>query len=250
MRTIRRSFSVLDCFSTAQPRLSLQEISNALKLAKSTTFRLVKTLEDLGYLVRIEDQRYCLSLAFVRLGGLAQSTLDVCQIARPVMGNLARTAGESVTLFTVEGQEFICVDVFTTPAPLMSLNRPGERAPLGLGAASLILMAHLPEKELDPMLPAIARRVRHSQRDLASILCNVRKQQYAVSHGGSVPGLSALSVPLFGADDTARFSLNIVMPTIRARGRIAPLLKLLRSAGRKVSAGLGASTADNQPELA
>lgn len=105
----------------ATPKLSLQEISNALKLAKSTTFRLVKTLENLGYRVRLEDQRYCLSLAFVRLGGLAQNTLDVCQIARPVMANLAMTAGESVTLFTVEGQEFICVDVFTTPAAVLRL---------------------------------------------------------------------------------------------------------------------------------
>jgi len=241
MRTIRRAFSVLDCFSAATPKLSLQEISNRLRLAKSTTFRLVRTLEDLGYLVRLEDQRFCLSLKLARLGGLAQATLDVCQIARPVMESLARSARESVTLFTIEAQDFICLDVCTTPAPLMSLNRPGERAPLSLGAASLILMAYLPDQTLKGMLPAIARRVRHSQRDLLSILGNVRKQQYAVSHGGSVPGLSALSVPLFSADDTARYSLNIVMPTVRAQGRIAPLLRLLRNAGRKVSTGLGAS---------
>jgi len=241
MRTIRRAFSVFDCFSDSTPKLSLQEISNGLRLAKSTTFRLVRTLEDLGYLVRLEDQKFCLSLKFVRLGGLAQATLDVCQIARPVMENLARLSGESVTLFTVEGQSFICVDVITTSAPLMRLNRPGERAPLSLGAASLVLMAYLPEQALKSMLPSVARRVRHSQRDLMSILSNVRKQQYAVSHGGSVPGLSALSVPLFTSDDTVRYSLNMVMPTVRARGRIAPLLKLLREAGQKVSTGLGAS---------
>ncbi|MEO8440931.1 MAG: IclR family transcriptional regulator C-terminal domain-containing protein, partial [Betaproteobacteria bacterium] len=98
------------------------------------------------------------------------------------------------------------------------------------------------------MLPAIARRVRHSQRDLVSILGNVRSQRYAVSHGGSVPGLSALAVPLFSADDTVRYSLNLVMPTTRVRGRIAPLLKLLRKAGQKVSTGLGASTMDGVAE--
>ena len=241
MRTIRRAFSVFNCFSETTPRLSLQEISNRLRLAKSTTFRLVRSLEDLGYLVRLEDQRYCLSLKFVRLGGLAQATLDVCQIARPVMQELAGISGESVTLFTLEGQDFICLDTFTTPAPLMSLNRPGERAPLSLGAASLVLMAYLPEPALKGLLPVVARRMRHTQKDLLSILGNVRKQQYAVSHGGSIPGLSGLSVPLFSTDDTARYSLNIVMPTLRARGRIAPLLKALRKAGQKVSKGLGAS---------
>lgn len=83
--------------------------------------------------------------------------------------------------------------------------------------------------------------MRHTQRDLLSILKTVRKQQYAVSHGGSVPGMSALSVPLYRADDHVYCSLNIVMPTIRVRGRVAPLLDLLRKAGRKVSMGLGAS---------
>jgi len=241
MRTVRRAFSVFDCFSASRSRLSLQEIAATLGLAKSTTFRLVKVLEDTGYLVRLDDQKYSLSLKFVRLGGLAQATLDVCQVARPIMEVLARSSRESVTLFAIEGDEFICLDVITTPAPLMSLNRPGERAPLGLGAASMVLMAHLPEDVLKPMLPSIARRVRHSQRDLLSILRTVRRQQYAVSHGGSVPGLSALSVPLYGTDDRVRYSLNIVMPTIRVRGRVAPLLELLRKAGHKVSMGLGAS---------
>lgn len=241
MRTISRALSVLDCFEASASKLSLQEISTRIGLAKSTTFRVVKTLEDHGYLVRLQDQKYCLSLKLARLGGLAQGTLDVVQVARPIMENLARSSRECVTLFTSEGREFVCLDVCTTPAPLMSANRPGERAPLGLGAASLVLMAHLPGPALQEMLPSIARRVRHSQRDLGSILANVRKQQYAVSHGGSIPGVSALSVPLFGADDTSRYSLNIVMPTVRVQGRIAPLLKLLRQAGRKVSRGLGAS---------
>ena len=249
MRTIRRAFSVFDCFSSARPKLSLQEISQDLELAKSTTFRLVKTLEDLGYLVRLTDQRFCLSFKFVRLGGMAQSTLDVCQIARPVMESLARGSRESVTLFGVEGLDLICLDVVTTPAPLMSLYRPGERTPLTLGAASLMLLAHLPARDLERMLPAIARRVRHSQRDLRSILNNVRKQGYAVSHGGSAgPALSALSVPLFSADDAARYSLNIVMPTIRAQGRVAPLLRLLRKAGHKVSQGLGATSTTGAAE--
>ena len=99
-----------------------------------------------------------------------------------------------MTLFSLEKQEFVCLDVVTTPAPFMSLNRPGDRAPLGLGAASLVLLAHLPAAELKAVLPAVARRVKHTQRDLASILGSVRRQHYAVSHGGNIPA-SARSPP-------------------------------------------------------
>jgi len=241
MRTVGRAFAVLDCFSAAAPRLTLQEIADRLGLAKSTAFRMVNALDDLGYLVRLKDQRYALSLRLARLGALAQATLDVCQIARPAMEQLARASRESVTLFTIEGAEYICLDVCSPPAPVQGLNRPGQRNPLNLGAASLVLMAYQPDAALARIVPVVARRMRHSQRDLRSILENVRKQQYAVSHGGAIHGLSAMSVPLFDTDDSVRYSLNIVFPTARARGRIAPLLKSLRRAGHKVSAGLGGS---------
>jgi DNA-binding IclR family transcriptional regulator len=137
MRTVSRALSIFGCFSASAPKLTLQEIATRLQLAKSTTFRLVGALEDQGYLVRLQDQRYCLSLRFGRLGALAQSTLDVRQIARPVMESIARSARVSVTLFTVDGQEFVCLDVCAAAAPSIAVVRPGARAPLGLGAASL-----------------------------------------------------------------------------------------------------------------
>src|SRR5687767_967575 len=196
MRTVSRAFAVFDCFSAAQPKLTLQEIADRLGLAKSTTFRMVNAVEEIGYLVRLGDQRYALSLKLARLGALAQATLDVRQIARPAMEQLARSARESVTLFTIEGAEYICLDVCSPPAPVQGLNRPGQRNPLNLGAASLVLMAYQPESALKRIVPIVARRMRHSQRDLRSIIENVKKQEYAVSHGGAIPGLSAMSVPL------------------------------------------------------
>lgn len=240
MRTIRRALSVFGCFSNERPSLSLQEISITLRLAKSTTFRLVQSLEDAGYLIRLADQKYCLSFKFVRLGGLAQSTLDICQISLPVMKHLASVSGESVTLHTIEGLNRVCLNVVTTPAPLMSLNHPGECAPLSLGAASLVLMAYSTNHSSEKTLASLAKQLRHSQKDLQSIFRNVKKQGYVVSHGGSVPGLSAISVPIFDIQDQARYSLSIVLPTIRARGRIAQLTAILREAGRKISAGFGA----------
>ncbi len=204
MRTIQRAFSVIDCFSAATPQLSLQELATRLRLAKSTTFRLVRVLEELGYLVRLEDQRYSLSLQFVRLGGLAQAALDVRQIARPVMEELAGQTGETVTLFALEGEDFVCIEALITSAPPMSMYRRGERAPMSLGAASLVLMAHMPDDAIKAILPAVTRRMRHSRKELLLILESVRRQEYAVSHGGRALGLSGLSVPLFSADGAVR----------------------------------------------
>ena len=242
MRAIGRALSVLECFSASTPELSLQEISRRLGLPKSSTFRLVNSLEQLDLLVRLENQKYCLSLKICRLGDLARASLDVRHAARPIMQELASLSNESVTLFALARHEFRCLEVCAPSAPLMVLYRPGQRSPLTLGAASLVLMAYLPENALKSVLPAVARRVRHSRRELQSILAHVKQQQYAVSHGGAFAGISALSVPVFSLDANAHYSLSIVMPTVRARGRIAPLLPHLRIAGAKLSARLGASS--------
>jgi DNA-binding IclR family transcriptional regulator len=60
MRTVERAFSIFECFSLQGPSLTLQEIANQIGLAKSTTSRLVGTLERLGYFTRASDLKYSL----------------------------------------------------------------------------------------------------------------------------------------------------------------------------------------------
>ena len=69
MRGVQRTVAVFDCFTPQRPSLTLQEISGRIRLPKSTTFRIVQSLEQVGYLIRLEDQKYCLSFRFTRLAG-------------------------------------------------------------------------------------------------------------------------------------------------------------------------------------
>ena len=90
MRGVGRTMAVFDCFTEDRPSLNLQSIANRVGLPKSTTFRLVQSLEQAGYLVRLENQEYCLSHKFVRLAGLVQISADIRAIARSVMEEAAR----------------------------------------------------------------------------------------------------------------------------------------------------------------
>lgn len=240
MRTVDRALAVFDCFTPEHRRLSLQDIARAVNLPKSTTFRLVQALEEQGYLARLENQQYSLSFKFVRLAGLVESNLDIRQIVRPVLEKLARACGESVTLSTVMGLERVCVDVVNTPSPLMSLTKPGEHIRLGVGATSLMLMASLPQPKLDRVLRSMPRNSGQSKQKLVSMLNGVRKRKYAVSHGGRVPGLSGVAVPVIDGEGETQYCLSIVLPSVRATDRIPDLLKRALAAGADLSRRLGA----------
>jgi IclR family KDG regulon transcriptional repressor len=239
VRTIERALAVLESFDAGHPSLSLQEIADEIGLAKSTAFRFVKTLEACGYLVRHVNLRYSLSFKFVRMAGLAQSFLDVRSLVRPALAKMAAASGESVTFHAIEEQSRVCIEVVNTPSPLMSVSRPGERIPLGLGGASLVLMAHLPPAQLDGILAFAARNARCSRRELRSILGTVKRQGYAVSHGGGIPGVSGISAPVHDPEGEARYCVSIVIPTVRVKGRVAGLLTLVRAGAADISKRLG-----------
>src|SRR5215217_2220342 len=139
MRAVQRIFAIFESFTPEKSSLTLQEIADRIELPKSTTFRIVQSLEKAGYLVRLEDQKYCLSFRFTRLAGLVRSTLGIREIARPIMAELAERTKETVSIHTVSGKSRVCIDaVATTPSPLRQVVQPGETVPLVSGSGSKV----------------------------------------------------------------------------------------------------------------
>src|SRR3954471_251830 len=110
MRAVQRILAIFESLSPERSSLTLQEIADHIELPKSTAFRIVQSLERAGYLVRLEDQQYCLSFRFTRLAGFVKSTLDVRAFARPVMCDLADKTKETVSIHTVSGKNRVCID--------------------------------------------------------------------------------------------------------------------------------------------
>jgi IclR family KDG regulon transcriptional repressor len=247
MRTIERAFAVIECFSPKHSDLTLQEIADRIGLAKSTTFRLVGSLEKLGYLLRLPDRRYSLSLQFARLAGIAGRNLDIRRLMRPVLEDLVMASGENVSLNCVRGRFRHCVDVARSKVPLIGMNKPGEDLPLGLGAASMVLMAHMSPPVLRGVIAPAAAAAKCSMKELNSILETTRLQGYAVSHGGGVRLLTGIAAPIFDTNGSVEYALTIVVPTSRVAGRMAELVDLAKQAAVDASHRLGGPVARKRP---
>lgn len=243
MRGVQRTVAVFDCFTPQRMSLTLQEIADAISLAKSTTFRIVQSLEQVGYLIRLENQKYCLSFRFTRLAGMVLSTLNIRQVARPLMTELARRTNETVTLNLATGRDRTCIDVIDTPSPLMSLARPGQHVPLDhKGATAKILMAHRPLKEQARLVAAPARLAARKPEELLAELARIRKDGFCYSHGERVLGLSAIAAPVVDNVDnaaTADYCITITAPTVRLKPRISEFSRLLLETSTAVSRRLG-----------
>lgn len=252
IRAVGRALAIFDAFDNDHTSLSLQAIGERIKMPKTTAFRLVNTLEQAGYLIRMDNQQYCLSLKLARLGGMVRSTLSVRDVARPVMLAVNQATSETVTLNTIVGAERMVLEVVDTPSPLMSMARPGQRMPLLLGASSRIMMAFMDSKELESVLKTntaggtktSARPANASAFDRAAFdreLARFRRQGYAISRGQRVPGLTAISAPITDIEGKVRLCLSLTGPSVRVDPRDLEFAEILVNASGDVSGRLGAS---------
>ena len=245
MRGVQRTIAVLECFTPQRLSLTLQEICKGIRVPMSATFRIVQSLEEAGYLIRLEDLKYCLSFRCTRLAGMVMSTLSIRQIARPIMLKLARHTNETITLNMATGRERTCIEAIDTPLPLMSMARPGQHVRLdGHGATGKVLMAHLPANDLRKVVGAAAKATARKSAELISELARIRKAGYCVSHGERVLGLSAMAAPVWESADSANYCVTITAPTVRMKPKIDEYVKLLLTTSNDISRRLGA---DNMP---
>ncbi len=239
MRAVDRIFSVLDAFSREHPKLTLQEISDRIELSKATTFRLVNSLSDAGYLVRLEDQRYCLSMKLVRLAGVVASGLGIRDIAHPKMLEIGQVTGETVSLNTVIGMDRVCVDVVESTARIMHIVNLGEHAPLLYGATGKTLLAHLPADEQATVIKTLPREASFTQAQLKAELATIRKQGYTVTGSERVPGSLAISVAIYDMHDRGCYALTVTGPDNRMKEQLERNLKCMLQAQREISSKMG-----------
>lgn len=241
IRAVERALAIFDAFDAQHQSLSLLEIGDRISMPKATTFRLVNTLQRNGFLVRLEDQRYCLSLKILRLSGLVKSTLGIREAARPAMAEVCRATGETVTLNIRAGVERICIDVVDTPSPLMTIVRPGEHVSLLRGATARLLLAYAGEAEIDRIVAQSAADRKVDETELRADLAKIRKQGFACTSGQRIPGVTAISVPIFDIKDEVHYSLSLTGPSIRMDTRLTEFKAIMLDAGASISAMMGTS---------
>ncbi len=238
-RVVERVLALMECFDEERPALPLHEIASRAGLPKATAFRLLATLVDAGYVVQLGNQDYCLSHKLMRLAAIAQRTFSIRDIARPVMMDLVVATGETVDLSVLSGTNRVCVDVLESPQPLKSIISPGETVALGRGASGKLLLAFNEARLIDQVVAASGGAIERGS--LAGQLARIREDGFAHTRGERIEGVEAISVPIRDHAGRVNYCLTVTGPSFRFTDRQERFTALMREAGARISASLGAS---------
>lgn len=242
VRSVVRALSIFDAFDAQYSSLSLQEIGVKVEVPKATAFRLVNTLVNTGFLVRLPDSRYALAPKMARLGSLVRSNLGIRDVVYPTMLAVNEATRETVTLNVAAGQHRLCVEVVDTPSPLMAIVRAGEQAPLGYGATGRILLATMPEDQRNQIL-AEMKLGEEARSAIERELSRFRLQGYSLTRNQRVQGVTAIAVPLTDPSSGGHYCLALTGPSIRMDPAESAHIDLMVRAGADINRALGGASA-------
>ncbi|MBO6785055.1 MAG: IclR family transcriptional regulator, partial [Alphaproteobacteria bacterium] len=167
--SLERGMSILEALGEAGDPRTLTEIAGTVGLARSTTFRLLAVLKDLGFVHKDpRDGVYSLGFNAYRLGQTSRAVDALVRDAHPFLRALAHETGLTTYLAALEGPQVLICDVVQPPDALKLPFEVGMRIDAHVTAAGKALLAARPGNEIDDFYAAHAPR-RYTARSAFSL---------------------------------------------------------------------------------
>lgn len=217
---LKRGLEVLRCFENGERFLGNQDIAKRTGLPKPTVSRLTYTLTKLGYLNYSENfGKYQLGTGVLSLGSSLLANLDIRQIARPFMEEIANATQSSVALGVRDHLDMIYIENCRGRATFTLDLDVGSRIPIATTAMGRAYLCGLPEGERDYLMSHL--RIRYEEnwqklkKGIEQAFKDYQDRGFCFSIEDWRKGVNAVGVPLAGKGALGGFAFNCCGPSFQ-----------------------------------
>lgn len=250
-QAVLRAMSLLKMFTNTRPEWGVTDLAQAVKLNKTTTYRLLTALESEGFVTRsFETDAYRLGPELIALGGRAQRSNDLRALAHPELETLAQMTHETATLEVMRDGDVLILDEVLSHHLIGATPSVGTRWPAHATSTGKALLAWLSPAERSAVLPrrlaTPTTRTLADRESLSAELNHIREQGYAVANGELEDSYVAVGAPVFNHAGQAIAALSVGGPSTRlTTGLLTSLARLVVQAAGRVSQQLGFQASDS-----
>ena len=244
VKSAERVLEIFELLKEYPEGLTLKEIGDSLEYAASSTFNLVKTLSERGYLLENDRKRYALGAKLIQLGAYASSYLDLNKIAAPILQRMMETLRETVFMAVLSDEDIVYVAKVDNYRSITTNARLGGRKPIyctGLGKAFLTFM---PEEQRVALIERlkftpITGHTITKKEELYEQIETFQKLGYAIDNEEIEVGLWCAAAPVFNSNGEIEATVSVAGPTERMKGNKEMIVELLLQSTKEISEKLG-----------
>ncbi len=250
---LARGLSVIETFGSGRSHQTLADVAKLTGLNRATVRRLLHTLVEMRY-VDFDGQTFSLNSRALRLGYAYLSSLPFWELAQKRMEKLADQHGESWALGILEDTDVVFVARVQSASQIMAINlNIGSRMPLYASGVGRVLLAGLPDPDLDRYLEQSGPFQELTPYTLTTVEAlrakveETRQFGWTISNQEYEYGLMALAVPVRDHQGRVIAALNVGSHAnrITPENMVAKYLQPLQQAAADIGHSAGALGNDN-----
>ena len=249
IQVVDRALALLEVLSHQGPDLTLVQISEMLKLHKSTAHRLIMVLERHRLIEKNSNTgKYRLGLKLFELGTKAIGQLDLRERTRPFLERAVRDTGETGHLCVYDDGEVVYLDKIEPSRSVRLTSSVGRRNPAYCTAVGKAIMAYLPEAQVEAAvqkhgLAQLTRKTISNMLDLRAELAKVRKLGYAIDDEEHEEGVLCVGAPVWSFGEHPIAAISVSGPVFRlSHEKVPAVAESVMSIATALSKELGMRT--------
>ncbi len=211
---------VLDLIEESPSPLTSDDMADRLGFTRSTLYRHLKNLSDAGLVTSFPDVGYALGPRIAELDYRMRNGDPLIIASRPVMAELVEAVPGIALLCRRYRDRVLCVHQESRSADFATTYERGRALPLFRGAASRIILAHLPARGIQRLYEADRRafaegRLGRSLDAVKAALRDMRQRGWDITESQVTRGVTGIAAPIFDDRGVVLGSLSLTVGRTR-----------------------------------
>jgi DNA-binding IclR family transcriptional regulator len=245
LKSVLKAFSVLDCFSTLDRKLSTSEIARRTGLPRGTAHRVMTTLREVGFVEQERERdQYRLGIKLFELGSVVLANMDLHREAKGFVEALTAISGEVVHLCVFDGMQSALINRTEPSRERTNTIVVMEASPAHCTGAGKAALAWQPDPVLNRLirlgLRSYTPRTITDPAALREELAAIRKRGYSIDDEELSPGIRCVGAPIRNLSGRVFASISVSGPARRlTRAKNQAMGRLVVHYADAISARLG-----------
>lgn len=242
--TVVKGLKVLEALARSPGDRTLTDLAVECGMSKSNVHRLLRTLEECGYVRRNPESRtYRATLRLWELGVSIFSRFDLRTYARAHLQKLAEVTEETVHLSVFDGEGVLYLDKVDGIHAVRTYVNIGDRAPAYCSSTGKAMLAYLPDETVRRAAAKLERFTPNTVKSLAQLrgdLELIRQRGYSETSGEYRAGVLGYSTAIRSPSGEVIGAIGVAGPEERMRGRdLDDTIQAVLTAGNRIETDLG-----------
>ncbi|MFJ8236198.1 IclR family transcriptional regulator [Ureibacillus sp. NPDC094379] len=196
--TLKKGLLVLE-LAKMRPGITLKDVMSEQNLSKSTAFRILTTLEEMGYVYKLQTQYFINHKMFCE-SFEKRSEMDWASLRS--IYQVAQILQMSTYIGKVDGTDLVMTQVLHAPFKSSADEEIGNRSKLHQSALGKVILANLDEELLASFLGKLSleRATKNTFQDSLAFryhLKAIHEDGYAFDDEERIVGIRCVAVPVF-----------------------------------------------------